>query len=634
MSYTNFQKYVEGMNRQPLDKKPERRGSGILLPHQRTTPIKKQPVANQESGLQTPKKECNRQIGADTPQQDVHAGVSKLSATLHPPRRVILGLAQSRWADLGRHGTSAHEYTWSPSRSSIHRPDQERATGEKKITTPSSKKADEPQRGILAMKQIKLDGNGTPSPALGLDTQDTSNHNSRPSSSTGVTSMRGTGWSELGDNENKVSELGRHRPTAGPKVSATEGGSMRSTAPLPQVEASKVHEQTHDDPLRDPRGNWPAEPQDADEARIPRDQKGSSDAVSFSTDGDKVIPQLMNEFIETWLRDAHVVNADFLSQKTEHHETCDVDTVTGNLMEPVDYPRTIPGELMTQARAEGSSAQCMRLFEAETARRDPVRKAQRKAEREARAAAQASLAAAAPVVEEPPNPYEVQIPCHIRPADEPDIKAITAIYNQEIETGYKVMDTQPVKQDDIFMIYHQCLAEKMPFVVAVEGWHGRGDQLCQGVIGFGMVTAVGRGITGSYETLASRGGKLVVIVKPEYRRKKIGTALTDILITNCTGWYLPKGGYQFVNLTNHGLSNQFRDNQRKWWYLEMEVMIVSGADEEKTRKGEEFQWIWNFLEAKFDLLLKHYDEKCFYEPRQMKWLDKLTFRRRCRSARE
>jgi GNAT superfamily N-acetyltransferase len=265
------------------------------------------------------------------------------------------------------------------------------------------------------------------------------------------------------------------------------------------------------------------------------------------------------------------------------------------------------------------------------ARRDPQRRAQRQAAREAKAAARAAAEVKPEPFVDPPNPNEVQISCHLRPVTERDIEAITAIYNQEIADGYKVMDTVPVSSGNFHRIYSQCLDQKMPFVAAIGGWHCAADESYPNVMGFGLVTAVDRGISGSYETLSKPGGRLLVIVKPEYRRKKIGTALIDIILSSCSTRYLPKGGYQFVNITQDRTLMRYESNSRKWFYLEMEVMILSVENENKTRQLEEFQWIWNFLEAKFCLLLKHYDDRCFFEPLQKRWLDKLTFRHTCRA---
>ncbi|KAJ3580015.1 hypothetical protein NPX13_g548 [Xylaria arbuscula] len=397
----------------------------------------------------------------------------------------------------------------------------------------------------------------------------------------------------------------------------------------------------------DPRGNWPTEIgiihkdsqtsarqcQDWD----PRSPKTSSDGASIFTECEGVVPPYVSDFIEHWRQGAHSVEAKFLARGDGMHEDCDVDTDEGVLMEPVEYPSTKQHELMSRDQLELTSALAMRLYIAEANRRDPQLKAQRRAEKQARAAAKAAAVAEAETMPEPlPNPNEVQIPCYLRPAIESDMDDIEAIYNQEVMDGYRMMDTKPVEKDDFRRLYAQSLAEKMPFIVAVEGWYGTIDieHQRQRVIGFSLVTAVNRGITGSYDTLSRRGGKLLVVVRPEYRRKKVGTALIDIAITNCTGWYISKCGYQFVNFTHDWISNEFGRSPRKWFYLELDAMIRSAKTEEQARNGEEFRWIENFLEAKFNFLLKHYDEKCFYKEQKMQWLDKLTFRRDCRTRGE
>ncbi|KAI0526517.1 hypothetical protein F5B22DRAFT_655668 [Xylaria bambusicola] len=399
------------------------------------------------------------------------------------------------------------------------------------------------------------------------------------------------------------------------------------------------------DVVPDPRAHWPTETGFANKTSQSvasqfqewdrRSQKKSSDDISSLTQEEKAVPQYVFDFIDVWRRRAHVVKADFLSQGGDLHEDCDVDTYGGVLMEPVEHPVTKMHELISRDQLEMTSGLLMRQYVAAVARKDPHRRAQRKAEKQARAAAEAAAAAEPEIVAEPlPNQNEVQIPCHLRPAVESDMEAVAAIYNQEILDGYRMMDTKPVMENDFRRIYGQCLTEKMPFVVAVEGWHGTMDTDHARVLGFALVTAVSRGIAGSYDTLSRRGGKLLIIVRPECRRKRIGTALIDIIITNCTGWHMSKGGYQFVNFTHDWISSEFGTNPRKWWYLELEVMIRSAENEVKAREGEEFQWIWNFLEAEFNLLLKHYDEKCFYHEQKMQWLDKITFRRDCRTRGE
>ncbi|KAI1123883.1 hypothetical protein F5Y10DRAFT_42735 [Nemania abortiva] len=104
----------------------------------------------------------------------------------------------------------------------------------------------------------------------------------------------------------------------------------------------------------------------------------------------------------------------------------------------------------------------MRQFIAEIARRDPnmnesKTKAEQQVAKQARATVMAAEAGTRPLLEEPPKPDEVQIPCHLRPTIESDIEAITDIYNQEIGEGYKVMDTNALRQEDFYKVYSQCI---------------------------------------------------------------------------------------------------------------------------------------------------------------------------------
>ncbi|KAI1180371.1 hypothetical protein F4777DRAFT_574132 [Nemania sp. FL0916] len=388
----------------------------------------------------------------------------------------------------------------------------------------------------------------------------------------------------------------------------------------------------------DPRRNWPTEPlqidqgaTDFDPSHSLPDRNNTSDDVSCSVE-EEYVPDHVTNYIKDWIRDAHVVKADFLSQDIEYHQDCDVETYKGVLMDPIEYPQTRCQELMSYEQLTQTSASRVREF-GELARRDKKIRLMQKVANQATAAIPTTQEAAQTFLDEHPNPNNIQIPCHIRPAVESDIEAITAIYNQEVDSGYGVIDIYPIKCNDMLNLYRRCQAGHMPCVVAVDGLHGATDGSCQGVIGFSMVSPVSRGIGGSFDTLSRCGGKLLAVVKPEYRRKKIGSALIDLLMTNCTGWYISKQGYQFVNSTHDWISTEYGSNQRKFWYLESEVMIRSRANKDATRKGEEFQWISNFLEVKFDLLLKNHDETCLYDPQQQIWLDRLIFRRPCHMIR-
>ncbi|RWA13846.1 hypothetical protein EKO27_g1240 [Xylaria grammica] len=700
MSYSEFQKYLEGMNQQPLVRKPENRGSGALLPHQRTGPAQgiqiqsfnivhehegvgsvregimatlpyvsmnngslpdkpSSPEPDRELSIHQKKtldldhqpKPSRLQSAASLYQPQNPASVrrnrqcespQRVNATKIPPH-LNNGLAKSRWADTTYNDTPISNIGWSPIIVStpVH---QHRTTIEKQAVTYVEQKIDNSISWVSDKKRISPVESETAVTKFGPNIVMRRDNETDLSSLKISNHTQSNRRDDLGDLRNQTWESGLQLMTAASFAKTTRESpqsTWKSSTYPSRAEGVRAGEMKLIDIVPDPRGKWSSVSDVMDEISqsissgykgpTPRPQKEPSDSISSSTGQGKAVPQHLTEFIETWIRNAHVVKTDFLIHDIDKHEDRDVDTEKGVLMEkPVEYARTRRSqEPASRDQLEMTSELFMKRFAVKMARRDPERKAQRRAEKEERAAARAAAAAGREnLVEEPPNINEVQIPCHLRPAVESDIEAITAIYNQEIKDGYKVIDTKPVGQDEFRSIYSQCLSEKMPFVVAVEGWYGALDKPYQAVIGFALVTAVSRGIAGSYDTISRCGGKLLVIVKPECRRKRVGTALIDILITNCTGWYMPKGGYQFVNLTHDWMSKEFGKNSRKWWYLEMDVMIRSDENEAKTRQGEEFQWIWNFLEAKFDLLLKHYDEKCFCDPFEM-WLDRLTFRRAC-----
>ncbi|KAI0550190.1 hypothetical protein F4679DRAFT_594834 [Xylaria curta] len=631
MSTTIFQKYLEGMNGQPLEKKPERQYSGVLLPHQRTSPIKKA-VPHQESIVQTPNNIRNGRPVHATPCQDVPALVSNIPMTTELLRsneqspENNRGLAASRWNDQSCQDTPMNKtgcLATPPHRGRK----QQRGVVENLVVTSSDQRVDKNSHRTPVQKPLSLvscEAVAQKSISNTSDRRNGSFHSPRQDNVNRVP------HNELNDVKSRTWDSS-HRPSAVlPVVLASTANPEANTevAPSPpQIGAQRVEKC---DTIHDPRGKWPIELSVRDQVKqdmVEQDQE-SSDEVSSSTKGQDAIPQHATSFIKTWIMGAHDVSTTFLSQNINDHEDCDVDTFSGVLMSPIEHPRTKTDGLMSCSQAEKTSSSFMEEFLAKTALKQ---KTQRKTEKQVRVTAGASEAETRSMVTEYSNLNEVQIPCHLRPATESDIQLIAAIYNREVSEGYKAMDTKPIKPNDFHTVYNRCQIERMPFVVAVEGYHGVTDQK---IIGFALVTELSHGIAGSLETLSSRGGKLLVIVEPEYRQKKVGTALIDLIMTNCTGWYNSKCGCQFVNYTHDWISNEFGRNPRRWWYLEMEVMILSGVNEETTRKGEEFQWIWNFLEAKFDMMLKHYDEKCCYEPRQMKWLDKLTFRRVCRTPRE
>ncbi|CAJ2506148.1 Uu.00g002780.m01.CDS01 [Anthostomella pinea] len=398
------------------------------------------------------------------------------------------------------------------------------------------------------------------------------------------------------------------------------------------------------DAERDFRGNFPDGIWENQEwNRTKRPTKKSLEAMSDDEE-EFVIPPYLEDYVNNWNAKTTECETDFLTIGVENHEDCDVDTLTGILMQPIDYPETKPDPSIPQSSKQSKTSQmAMAAREAHLDRTDPERKLKRKlavaAKRKAAADAAKAEKAAADAREKAfleelhaPNPHEVKVPCHLRPAVESDMPGVAAIYNKEIDEGWRVIDAGKVSPDRFRQLFNGCREEKMPFVVALEGWHDP-NITDNRVIGFAFIDAISRGIMGAYSTHSRPGGRLTVVVDSEFRRKKVGTALIDVVMTACSTRYLPKLGHQFVNPLQNRTTMRPEYNSRYWWYIDMVVHIKSEKTEKMTRQGDEFKWIWDWLESTFVLILIDYDEKCLKDQRQPRgeWLDRLTFRHVCRA---
>ena len=237
-------------------------------------------------------------------------------------------------------------------------------------------------------------------------------------------------------------------------------------------------------------------------------------------------------------------------------------------------------------------------------------------------------------IEEFVCPYQVQADCHFRPATWDDLEGVAAIYNQEVQQSYKVFDTQPVSIAQFRTLLKTCREQNQPFIVAVKGRYDPDNNLRRQVIGFCLLDTLQRGIAGSYEVTARPCGKISLVVHPDWRRKKVGTALLDILLICCSTFYIGKHGYKWV--TNSDLTYaEPAYNPRKWYTLQMDVLVRSGKTKKEVEESDEYKWMLEFLEAKFNMQLIRHDEYFCHSPHMylgasQRWLDRLVFEHRCR----
>lgn len=240
------------------------------------------------------------------------------------------------------------------------------------------------------------------------------------------------------------------------------------------------------------------------------------------------------------------------------------------------------------------------------------------------------------------NPFQCRSECHIRPAEQGDMITVAKLYNQEVENGWRALDQDAVNPQSWTQILRNCRDEILPFVVALSGYRDPNVPIGQAghqVIGFAYLDIASRGVIGSVRTNTKCSGRLYVMVDPQHRRTRIGTALLDAILRVVSPQYMPKEqSYQWEN--PRGDSNYFecRSNahsqKRRWCSILMEVYIQNHGTRERTKRGDEYQVIWNWLEMDFSMnILSH--SPIFGRADRLPTsplLDQLVFEHRCSPA--
>ncbi|KAI1816800.1 hypothetical protein GGS20DRAFT_583146 [Poronia punctata] len=324
-------------------------------------------------------------------------------------------------------------------------------------------------------------------------------------------------------------------------------------------------------------------------------------------------PSIEPSYLEYWASHAHRVEATFLRENIRNHEECDVNTEDGTLLPRIEDEGTKMNTDLKITQLTQTATTSAKIF----------RKVRRRLLREERPRSPARE----PIYG---NRYDVTEHCYLRPAVEKDVEEVAQVYNEEATLGYSLMDTKPVKAETFLELLSVCTQEKMPFIVAVERRRAPDGNREPHILGFSVVTAINRGIFGSFQTRSMPGGKVTVVVSRRHRRKKIGTALLDVIFHNCSPLYESKGGYTFLNFFHDNRFMGTEENPRLWFYFQFEILICSLGNEETTRQGDEFKWIKEWLEKRFSAMLEQYEGNLHYDERQKKWLDKLVFRHRVR----
>ncbi|KAL7626978.1 hypothetical protein AAE478_003753 [Parahypoxylon ruwenzoriense] len=313
----------------------------------------------------------------------------------------------------------------------------------------------------------------------------------------------------------------------------------------------------------------------------------------------------VEQYIKKWVKTTHEIVANPFPEGVGRPERCDINTVTGMVLDPVRYPVTLTVEDFVPGVNCCSDDHIERTLRLHGVRGkgDQSRKK---------------------------NSREIRVPCHLRPAVESDMERVAEIYNEEVRSSYKLPDKFPVVASKFRQLLYGCLMQGLPFFVAVEGWHGHKN--CDNyVVGFALVDVVLRGIMGSYSTHGAPCGKITIVVEPEFRRQNICSALLDAVLICCSSRYTARLGYEIVNPDKDPRFLCAASNVREWHHVEMEVPIPSKGPHNNFEDGEDSRWIFDYLAKYFDMDLVHWDEKIYRDDRfGGVWLDRLTFRHQCR----
>ncbi|KAK3322595.1 hypothetical protein B0H66DRAFT_210106 [Apodospora peruviana] len=400
-----------------------------------------------------------------------------------------------------------------------------------------------------------------------------------------------------------------------------------------------------------------------------------------------ITPSFISSFVTAWMADVpdHVY-ATFLEQKFPEHWKCDVDTNSGRLLSPVEYPdtlvdlATLDPQLSFRRQNFSSSLLIRRKLgqvgeNGQTGDRKPVknRRGQAKLPRLGSVMPPASVESFGPgipnrnkVSRVPRSTFSPNIPCFLRPAEKKDMGAVATIYNCEVKDGIQTLDSTPVSVQDIEDIFNTTEKLGMPFIVAVRGsardlepHKGNAEysiytQLAPYVadpldvkqngtiLGFAYLSVWEPGIAGNGNGSSRATARINLFVDPKYRRKKIGFSLLDKLIATVSQRFSSESAYDFVDLSNSPVYKHPLGHKRQYFHLYLNYFVKhvhkieedSELEREQETYNDDFVWVKKLLEEKFNFTEKvrfesvHRSNK-LVQGRPVYWLDSVVFEHTC-----
>ncbi|UNI13978.1 hypothetical protein JDV02_000664 [Purpureocillium takamizusanense] len=307
----------------------------------------------------------------------------------------------------------------------------------------------------------------------------------------------------------------------------------------------------------------------------------------------------------TWLDSLELPEPATLPRDSNSHayRRCDIDTITGNMIAPVEYPETLQCYIEGACRDAGDIGwrRCNMTSELQIRRELASRQKLGQQVQELVAQSQPVTRVNSEAVSEEdqwPNAH-----CVVRPACPADFQQIADIINLETQSGsLHVIDSKQVSAADIHKVFTYCQHHKRPFIVAVPAedelldptkWpkssgkayreylefkKGLPKRLLP-VVGFGFISEAFRvGLLNAPCPGMRFSGQARIVVHPEHRRQLYGSALLDRLLS-CTCFRRSFVDYEWKCADSaHVYDSSHTSNVRQYTRLYIEVLCESKED--------------------------------------------------------
>ncbi|KAK4240570.1 hypothetical protein C8A03DRAFT_41888 [Achaetomium macrosporum] len=391
-------------------------------------------------------------------------------------------------------------------------------------------------------------------------------------------------------------------------------------------------------------------------------------------------PSYLGAFIMAWMDtipDGIVVPLRQDKDLPEHWR-CDIDTSTGSFLPPINCPDSIVDHSQIEKRLEWRRLNSTAT--AEIQRRLRLRRPNYRSSHynsnsriPLDGTAEDILAATGryPVykvrerrIEKPEyHPFVPRIACFLRPALPRDMMAVSNIYNWEVEHGLQTLDSQPLSLQDFKRILATTQERGMPFIVAVRGSVRDDHRLTRGnvslspfgqvpfysgdkygeVLGFAFLSVWQSDLAGTGTGSSRATARINVFVHPDYRRKKIGYSLLDMLLTIVSNRFVSETAYDFFDPENKPIYKKLTEPGRERQYHQLYLSYFvkhkhrtngdAKLEEEQKESDKELAWVKKFLEERFNFdevarfEAVHRSAKCREGP--VYWLDEVVFQHTC-----